>query len=472
MDGRTHRSLDSAALPLHELSLFCLLLSAALLRLLILSHDVRFHPDEALYATYARRMALYGDLLLRDAPLDKPPLGMFLTALSFSLLRESEFAARLPSVFLSLISVSACYALARRLLNRRAALICLAIMTFSPFDLAFSGSAFHDPLLTACCLLCALCLSRDQPFGAGILAACALATKQSAVQFLPVYCLLGVVGARWLTVGSLWRFCLPILIGAAALAWWSAARAAPADFWTLGVLNPGALRLIRSDEVLPRLARWSALYGESVGFVPLLLIVIYAVWRCLQQPSRAATVILISACSLLAMLFAYWLLAFPIYDRYLLPLVPLTALLLAYSLAQWRSRLAIFAALALMLPFTLRTLRNEHSIGIQSELFRGVDQLAAHIRTLEGAPLIYDHWLSWELRYYLGDSPRAQLVWYPSAEWLARDVCNLPTPSYFAAPEPLAWRWLAVLNAAGARLNPIARTPLVLYQITCEQESP
>ena len=472
MDGRTHRRLDSAALPLHQLSLLCLLLSAALLRLAILSHDVRFHPDEALYATYARRMTLYGDLLLSDAPLDKPPLGMFLNAFSFSLLGEGEFAARLPTAFLSLISTAVCYALTHRLLDRRAALICLAIMAFSPFDLAFSGSAFHDPLLTACCLLCALCLSRDQPLGAGIFAACALATKQSAIQFLPIYCLIGVLGARRLTLGSLWRFCLPIAVGIGALVWWSAARAAPADFWTLGVLNPGALRLIRSDEVLPRLARWAALYGESVGFAPLLLIALHGVWRSLQRPSHAATVVLISACSLLAMLFAYWLLAFPIYDRYLLPLVPLTALLLAEGMARWRSRLVIVAALALMLPFTLRTLRNEHSIGIQSEFYRGVDQLATHIRSLDGTPIIYDHWLSWELRYYLGDSPRAQLVWYPSAEWLARDVCNLPLPSYFAASEPLAWRWLAVLNAAGARLNPIARTPLVLYQITCEQESP
>ncbi len=468
MDGRANCRLDAAALPLHQLSLFCALLIAATLRLSVLTHDVRFHPDEALYATYARRMARYGDLLLSDAPLDKPPLGLLVNALSFSALGEHEFTARLPAAFFSLLGVAASYRLARRLLSQRAALIVLAILTLSPFDLAFSGSAFHDPLLTLCCLLCALLISYERPFLAGIFAACAIATKQSALQFLPIYLLIGAMALNKLRWRNLLRFSAPILTVSLALVAWNAARAAPVDFWTLGVINPGALRLIRSDEVLPRLARWLSLYSESVGFAPLLLIGAYGVWRAFKAASLAAASILLSACGLLGTLLAYWLLAFPLYDRYLLPLVPLTAFVIGYGMAAWR-RLAIVAALMLMLPFTLRTVGNAHSIGIQSEFYRGVDQLAAHINALDGAPLVYDHWLSWELRYYLGDSPRAQLVWYPSAEWLARDVCHLPTPSYFAAPEAAAWRWLAVLNAVGARLQPIARTPLVLYQITCEQ---
>ncbi|MFQ3536524.1 MAG: glycosyltransferase family 39 protein [Aggregatilineales bacterium] len=472
MDGRTDRCLDAVALPLHQLSLLSLLLIAAALRLAVLTHDVRFHPDEALYATYARRMARYGDLLLSDAPLDKPPLGLFVNALSFSMLGEGEFAARLPATYFSLINVAACCALARRLLDRRTALIVGAIMAFSPFDLAFSGTAFHDPLLTLCCSLCALLLSRNQPFYGGAFAALALATKQSALQFLPIYALLGAIGLRRLSLRTLLAFSAPILAVSLALFGWSMARAAPVDFWTLGILNPGALRLIRSDEVLPRLARWLTLYSQSVGFTPLLCVGICGVWSALKSATRPSAAILIAACGLLGTLLAYWLIAFPMYDRYLLPLIPLTALLIGCGMAAWRSQLVILAALALITPFTWRTLCNEHTIGVQSEFYRGVDQLAAHINALDGAPIVYDHWLSWELRYYLGDSPRAQLIWYPSAEWLSRDVCNLPTPSYFAAPEAAAWRWLAMLNAAGARLEPIARTPIVLYRVTCEQKLP
>lgn len=470
MDGRADRCVDAAALPLHRL--IGLLLLAAALRVAVLGHDVRFHPDEALYATYARRMARYGDLLLSDAPLDKPPLGLFVNALSFSALGEREFAARLPAFFFSLLSLATCYKLTRRLLGERAALIGMAIMALSPFDLAFSGTAFHDPLLTLCCLLCALALSHARPLWAGVFAACAIATKQSALQFLPIYVLVGAVALRKLRAGAVLRFGAPIVAVSLALAAWSAARAAPVDFWTLGILNPGALRLIRSDEVLPRLTRWLTLYSESVGFAPLLALVVYGAWRAWQQPTQASVCALISACGLLGTLLAYWLIAFPMYDRYLLPLMPLTALLIAHGMAQWRSRLATLLVFALIAPFALRTAHNAHSIGVQSAFYHGVDELAAHINALDGAPIVYDHWLSWELRYYLGDSPRAQLVWYPSAEWLSRDVCHLPTPSYFAAPEAAAWRWLAVLNAAGARLEPIVRTPLVLYRITCSQELP
>lgn len=95
---------------------------------------------------------------------------------------------------------------------------------------------------------------------------------------------------------------------------------------------------------------------------------------------------MIAACGLLGTLLGYWLIAFPLYDRYLLPLAPLTALLIAYGMAAWRSRLALVVVFALIAPFTARTVRNQHSIGIQSEFYRGVDQLAAHLTRWRARP--------------------------------------------------------------------------------------
>jgi 4-amino-4-deoxy-L-arabinose transferase-like glycosyltransferase len=90
-----------------------------LLRLSLLRLDVRFHPDEALYAAQARLISQQGDLLLRGTDLDKPPLTFYATALSFRALGPTEFAARLPNVLFSSLSVAALVALAWALYGDR-----------------------------------------------------------------------------------------------------------------------------------------------------------------------------------------------------------------------------------------------------------------------------------------------------------------------------------------------------------------
>ena len=73
----TVRSLKKAILPL------LILLVGTGLRFHGLARDARFHPDEALYNTFARDAAVYGDWLFAR-PLDKPPLMLYANALSMA----------------------------------------------------------------------------------------------------------------------------------------------------------------------------------------------------------------------------------------------------------------------------------------------------------------------------------------------------------------------------------------------------
>lgn len=493
MDGRPYRGVDVAPLPLHQLIgphqggrratpalipllLFVLLLLlAAALRMAVLRHDARLHPDEALYATYARRMALFGDFLLADSPLDKPPLGIMATAAAFAAWGEGEFQARVPGAAFSLIGLCAAYGLIRRLYGLRAALIAAVILALSPFDLALSATAFHDPALTMFCLLCALALARGSPAWAGVFAACALATKQSAVQFLPMYVALGWVANGGLAWRDVVRFAVPIAAGAGLLAVWSMLRAAPVDYWTLGVLNPGLLRLIRPDEVAPRLAAWAGSYAYAVGGWPLFALMLIPVGRALRRTDWAALADLIAAGGLLGTLLLYWLVAFNVYDRYLHPLIPLTALLIGRGAALIGGRRAfsltvigvLILILILMLPGTAEVVQNRHSIGVQSAAYTGIDQLAASLNALPGESVLYDHWLSWEIRYYLGQFTRVWVVWLPTPESLARTACSVPRPAYFAGPPQGMDRWITTLQEAGIRAELAAQTPLRLYRLTC-----
>lgn len=473
MDGRAHRRLDSAALQVHGLGpILSILLLGAVLRGFMLGQDVRFHPDEALYASYARRMSLYGDLLLADEPVDKPPLGLGLTAVSFFLVGPSEIAARLPTALISLMGLAALYAFACRLFGQSTAILAALLLCLSPMDLAFSATAFHDPPLTLWLILAGLCASTDRWRGAGLFAALAIATKQSAVQFIPLYVGVGLgasirSGWRWHDYRRrLRKFAGPILLCAALLALWSAARAAPVDFWTLGILNPGALRLIRADEVLPRLSRWSEMAGWIVGFRPLLALMLLPVLRGVRLD-------LLLFGGLLATGMIYWLLSYNLYDRYLHPLGPLALMLIARALLMCpRQARPVVIALAVvcMLPFTLRTVRGEHGFGSDGGLHDGIDQMAATLNALpEGTP-VFDHWLGWELRYYLGASPRVPIIWYPTPEQLAREVCSAVyrRPGYFVAPGNKAPRWLDALHKAGISAVQAGQwATLALWRLDC-----
>src|SRR5689334_10364039 len=161
------------------------LLVATQLRLLPLLTN-RFHPDEALYASFARLIVSGRDPLLSGVVVDKPPLPFYLTALSFFLLGSTEFAARLPNFYASLLSLALLFAFARRLYDLATAHLATWILALSPFSILFSITVFIDPLLTLLVLWGLWAVLTRQPRAAGLTFALAFATKQTALLFLPL----------------------------------------------------------------------------------------------------------------------------------------------------------------------------------------------------------------------------------------------------------------------------------------------
>jgi len=504
--------MDAAQIPLRGLTrsyhslrwtTILLILLGAALRIGMLAQDVRFSPDEALYATFARRIALHGDLLLSDAPLDKPPLALVITALSFTIFGPSEFAARLPTLLTSIVTLALIAALARRLYGDRVGPVVL-LLALSPFDLAFAATAYLDPLLT--CLLLAACLaaSWDRWRTAGIFFALALATKQSALFFAPLVILVGL--ARNAQTCWTWRdgwrrlrrFVIPILIGGIVLALWSAARTAPVDFWTLGANNNNPGRFIRANEIGPRLSHWRYYLSHITGFAPLLaLAVIPLTVRCIPRRDRVIDIALLTFT--LALLLAYWLVAFNTYDRYLHPLVPLVLLLVARGVftspptplsasregEQMRGLVAppslwgrgwgggkfLLTAIC-MIPFTITALRGQLNIGGDHGQHTEIDQLAAAINTLPAGSVVYDYWLGWELGYYLGEQTGVQIVFQPTREALARTVCgSTGEAGYFAGPTDEIESWLVPLREQGAAVTLLHNGPFRLYRLNCRIKS-
>jgi hypothetical protein len=176
----------------------------------------------------------------------------------------------------------------------------------------------------------------------------------------------------------------------------------------------------------------------------------------LWRRSRAAVADWLIAGFGLAFLAWHWLIAFNTYDRYLHTLAPFLLLFAARTLIGiWHisgERRGVLAALTvitigMMVAGVTRTLGGEMAIGGDQGHHTGIDTLADYLNTHLGGQTLYDHWLGWELAYYLGETPDVTIIYSPLPEALASDMAQQPDRRYFAAPSPQqAAPWIAALR--------------------------
>ncbi|MCC7353921.1 MAG: glycosyltransferase family 39 protein [Anaerolineae bacterium] len=204
----------------HAASTACIILTLLLgFGLRLVSWDGNpLHPDEALYAHWARLAASGRDLALLSVPVDKPPLFTYIVAFAFRILGPGVAVARFPSVLASVLSLPILFTLARALYGRSVALLALVLYATSPFAISFAPTAFTDPLLVMWGLLACLLAVRGRWVGAGLALGLAVATKQQGLLFVPLVWGLGRIAPRreGQARGRPWRF-YPLLAAEGAL---------------------------------------------------------------------------------------------------------------------------------------------------------------------------------------------------------------------------------------------------------------
>ncbi len=478
-----------------------LLLLAGVFRVHLAVRDTRFGADEAFYATFARRAAAGGDWML-SGPLDKPPLSIYLSALAMELFalrydpvrgvwdvspQQGEFAVRIANVLASLIVVAVLGALARRLYARRSAgLLVLLLAALSPYLIVFGAAGFTDGLMLLCALLALLCVLRGHWLAAGMWLAAGIASKPQALLYLPLLLALPLLPPPSLRtrqtplglVGALLRLGLTLAVGMGLLGLWDAQRAAPASFWTLGAAYTNPERFVRAGEVLPRLEAFAAhgqyLLASALVTVALLLLALFTLAgrvRCApRRRDSAIDLLLLTYCT--GYFALHWLIAFPVYDRYLLPLVPPMLLLTAQGLTQAGSWLAThngqrqtrqmlyalgrFAAMIVLLALLLGGAADASSgrctIGTDGGRNRGIDLLADYLNSQQFGAIYYTYWLGFELDYYSGQWSDKRRVYYPAPDMLAADALlnSERQPRFLVLPAAMsAEPWLTVLRRAG-----------------------
>jgi len=456
----------------------------AALRLSLMAGQ-RFHGDEAIYGYWAQLVASGQDPLLLSVPLDKPPLFIYLLAGVFKLLGPTEAAARLISQAASLAAIILTFKLGRQLYGLPEALLATAVMALSPFNLLFAPTAFTDPLMVAL-ILAATSLAVAGRWGwAGVTAGLALATKQQGVLFLPLMMATGGLrsetrGRRWgvVKMGLGFLGVMQLLTGWDALRW-----RVRASFWEQSAVSHGPLRLAPWYQLGERLADWSELLRYLLGSPLLNAILLLGVPLLLWHSRKTVTFARHDASAaradwLLASFGAFfflthWLLSFSAWDRYLLGLVPLAALLLARVVWQgvrasrWsphravQPRLAWLVGLALVVVLAFpatQAVRGELPIGGDLGTFQGLEKVIAFFRgQVPANSVVWHRTLGWHYFHYLFDAP-LDLRWYTEPGTLAAQARQaMDVPNYVVFP---AWEKgreaeaLAALGANSLRLVP------------------
>lgn len=477
------RLLIPAARPAAALSLQALakwsalpwLMAALLLLGLVLRGSLLdrpgLHPDEALYAGWALRIADGSDPALLGVAVDKPPFLPYALAGAFRLagvrpgLGEPDFerlelAGRLLGVAASVAALAALALIARQVYGWPAALAAVALAAASPLAVRLSPTLFTDPWLVLWLLVAAWAALRGYGWRTGLAAGLAYAAKQQAVLFLPwlaaLFLLVGLRqddpsgGRRRSLWGLLWGFLLPV----ALVTWWDSLRWQwRPSFWDRSLTTYGGVAPIAPADLPRQAAAWAELLGFLFGSPPFALLLLatlpltaWAAWRERRtQRGRFDLLLLAQVAAYLALHLGTTLAP---WDRYALPLAPLVALLLASGLqrgAQWAraagpaaARPAGWLAAALVAAATLHAsalaVGDRLPVG-DSRGYDGAAAAAAYVRRSHPDAVLYHHWLGWHYSFYLHGST-VELRWWETPADLAAKAASEAggRPQFVAVP--------------------------------------
>ena len=361
--------------------------------------------DEAHYGYWARLIASGKDVMLERVAVDKPPFYLYTLARWFQWFGVSDASGRALNVVLSVLTMVVVGLLAWRIFGPRGGLWGLACFALSPFAISFAPTMYTDPMLTWWVMVALLAASYDLGLLAGLALGMGFATKQTGLLFIPLVGMALPLGhglrARpwpwqrvWPWPRTRWLVELGLAGAGFAYLWhkvwqWDGWRILPAeipDFWTQSWHSYGGLTWVAPWAWPSRVAVWWEVWrwwgGGLLGtlvWVGLALVAGWDAWQVVRGEASSKE-----------RLAAWWtwlflgfsagylvlhvVIGFQPWDRYLLPLAPLSALVAA---------------------FLDETVPCYHGV-------------------------IYQRWLGWQWDWYLWD--RSDRVYWEDEEMLVEDV--------------------------------------------------
>ncbi len=474
-------------------SLFIIIFLGILLPLPLLTSPL--HHDEALYAHWARLIAGGIDPMLNTVPVDKPPLFIYTLALFFRLFGVNDIVARMPSLAAHAATLWLVFRLGSELYRPAVGLIAALLLVLSPFAVLFAPTILTDPLMVALAMASLVAAVRGKSVWAGVWLSLAVATKQQGIFFLPltlVFLIFNPSSVKGKTLPqamgrgkTLIPFLLTFALGLILPLVWDANRAYRPGFWLQSSLSYGGVTLT-TGHFGDRLAGFLHLLGFATATPALNIAFAVGVALLLVLSRQRSDWLLAGFSAGFVMLHAAF--TFQIWDRYLLGLMPLLALLAArvvfippnlmnaqifadfsekYLRQSVQSALSAFyifvvsiLAAIVIFPATATAMRGEYPIGGDHGAYYGAAEVSAYLRGHAGANVtLYQHWLGAHWRYYLLGFPYDVRYWQSAGELTQFAAANADGVQYIAFP---AWQSttpaMLSLAAVSLQLEPVFKT--------------
>ncbi len=405
---------------------------------------VPFHEDEAIYAAWALRV-VRGDWLLGATPIDKPPLTLYPLALFIGVGARAEWLIRLPSLVWGGVALWAVGRVAENLGRDRWAARLLLLC--SPLWWAMWASAFTDMAALALVLVAlqsgahgAARQARGTAGGRGEIVrgmalAGALLAKPTMLFLVPLVLMSPpgspskIEGGRTAKQGEqaltqeismegVWLSFTGVLL----LAWaWDASRAAP-SWWRLGAEAYGTLGQRAGNG-----AAWAWITAGSLGVMGIAYCVLrVAYYGAVRETGfqadtsqknvngetdrnspRCRRFYYALLATVLLWVPLHILLGFQAWERYVLPLVPLVALLLSPRLSalsplfrRWRYSLLLVGFLTPLLVAPLQ-------FAPQDRRWESIDAMGAVIEALPPTAEVWYADMGRPLAWYAADATAA-----------------------------------------------------------------
>jgi hypothetical protein len=255
------------------------------------------------------------------------------------------------------------------------------------------------------------------------------------------------------------------------------------NFLTASASRYGGLRLVPLERVVPRLQGWLRqlhyLTGSRILNTVLLLgtpvLLAWGLWR--RARSSAWLLDWALAAFLLYFVAVHTVLSFSVWDRYMLGLVPVVAILLARilllpldllpnrtsqgtrTMVVYLVLLGVFLCAVLAAP-TQVAARYGFPVGGDHGAFQGIDDVADYFRA--NAPpgsIVFHKWLAWHYSFYMFDLP-LEYYWYPDHSFVLDSAQKtLHLDKYVVFPTWTSEEELReVLNDGGWGLTELYRT--------------
>jgi len=289
--------------------------------------------DEAIYIRWAQLIGSAANYFFVPLSDGKTPLFMWLLAPLLRLGADPLLTGRLLSVATGAGTVAGIYLLTKKLFDGKTAIWAAGLSIIQPFLVFYDRLSLTDSLLTAL-IVWSVYLSFNPSLWLGLVWAGALLTKPSAALFIALSAGFSALKRKnWYTLG-----------GAAVLAFgiYNLQRLSSA----FHLINSRSADYLQpphfSFDSLKLFLTWLAAYYSWTGLIIFATVVLWAIYREEKKILILASLVLVP---FLVTLFIGKI----VYPRYLLPLMPFMAVILAWGLRQWRKLgLAVGVILAIL----------------------------------------------------------------------------------------------------------------------------